>query len=133
MAHKKVLNYTVSKKNKKIFADVGKLTEEEINIVKNYTSLGYELVNKELKKGVSKEQMLKELASDEDAKKDFETAYSIKKDEIEDKADIINELAVKYGIKTKTKAGNDIIGYHLACQIYTKWSKKNKKEKENKK
>ena len=120
-------NYKVS--GNKIFADVSKLTEEELNAIKNYRALGYELVNKTFKKGITKEEMLKELASDEDAKKDFETAYSIKKNEIKDKADTIKALEVKYGIKTKTKAGEDIVGYHLACQIYTKWSKKNKKDK----
>ena len=120
-------NYKVN--GNKVFADVSKLTEEELNAVKNYMALGYELVNKEFKKGITKAEMLAELASDEDAKKDFETAYSIKKDEIKDKADTIKAFEVKYGIKTKTKAGEDIVGYHLACQIYTKWSKKNKKDK----
>lgn len=120
-------NYKVS--GNKIFADVSKLTEEELNAVKNYKALGYELVNKEFKKGITKAEMLKELEADEDAKKDFETAYSIKKDEIKSKADIIKAFEVKYGIKTQTKAGDDIVGYHLACQIYTKWSKKNKKDK----
>ena len=124
-------NYKVS--GDKILADVSKLTEEELNAIKNYMALGYELVDKKFKKGITKEEMLKELASDEDAKKDFETAYSIKKDEIKNKADIIKAFEVKYGIKTKTKADEDIVGYHLACQIYTKWSKKNKKDKEDKK
>lgn len=117
---------------KKIFADIGKLSEAELKAVKNYIALGYELVEQKFTKVITKEKMLEELKADEEAKSDFEKAYGIKKDEIKENAELITKLEKKYGIKTKTKAGDDIVGYHLACQVFSKWKKKKREEAKKK-
>ena len=119
-------NYKV--KDNKIYADISKLTEEELNAVKNYKALGYELEQREFKKGISKNEMLEELSKDAEYKADFEKAYSIKTKELEKNAEFISALKEKYGIRTVTKEGKAITGYHLACKIYTKWKKANKKK-----
>lgn len=118
-------NYKV--KDGKVFADVSKLTEEELKAVKNYISLGYTLTQKEFKKGITKDEMLNKLSAAPEVKKDFETAYSIKLKNIEDFAGVIEELGKKYGIRTKTKEGKPVVGYHLACQIFSKWDRETNK------
>lgn len=121
-------NYKI--KDNRIIADISKLTEEELLAVKNYRALGYELEAKTFKKGITKNEMLEELQADKEVLKDFKTAYNIKATEVENNLDIINALKEKYGIKIVTKSGKNagkyIAGYHLACQIYTKWKKENK-------
>lgn len=121
-------NYKI--KNNRIIADISKLTEEELLAVKNYRALGYELESKTFKKGITKDEMLEELKADKEVLKDFETAYNIKAKEVENNIDIITALKDKYGINIITKSGKNagkyIAGYHLACQIYTKWKKNTK-------
>lgn len=127
-------NYKI--KGNTILADIDKLTEEELTTLKKYRALGYEIENKVFKKGVSKDEMLKELEADEEVKKDFETAYSIKASAIKnnDKAviDTIKGFEEKYGINIIVQKGENkgkyIVGYHLACQIYTKWKKAQEKK-----
>ena len=114
-------NYKI--KDNKIIADIGKLTAEELQAVKNYKALGYELVEKaKSTSSKSKAEMLEDLKDFPDWKKDFETAYTLKAKEEEKNKGIIAELKNKYEIKTKSNTG-----FHIACQIYAKWKKANNK------
>lgn len=115
-------NYYI--KGKKIYANIEALTNEELQIVVNYKSLGYTLIE-ESKRGKSKKEMLEDLIDFEEWKNDFETAYSLKakESETEEYIKTVKELKSKYGIKTKSNTG-----FHIACQIYSKWKKAQQKE-----
>ena len=112
-------NYKIEEK--KIIADIGKLTSDELKAVQNYVALGYTLVEKPKAKAKTKAEILKDLENFAEYKQDFETAYSLKAKEEEKNIDIIKSLKTKYGIKTKSNTG-----FHIACQIYAKWKKDNK-------
>lgn len=114
-------NYKIEEK--KIIADIVKLTSDELKAVQNYVALGYTLVEKEKPKGKSKAEMLEDLKDFADYKKDFETAYSLKAKEQDKNIETIKSLKEKYGIKTKSNTG-----FHIACQIYAKWKKAQKTE-----
>lgn len=119
-------NYKV--KGNKIICNIVNLTDEELEIVKKYRALGYEIQEK---KGNSptKATMLENL-KDTKYFDDFNKAYSLKQKDIKDKkADTIKyieELATKYDINVKTKKGEYMSGYHLACKIHGVWKKDNK-------
>ena len=121
--------YTI--KGKKIYGEIKELTEKELQEVKNYLAFGYSFIE-ESKRGITKAEMLEELEKDPEVKKDFETAYSIKAKEVKDYIDTIEGFKKKYGINIKIKKGENkgkyVVGYHLACQIYTKWKKEQPKE-----
>lgn len=126
MANKK--NYTV--KGDKIIADILNLTDEEIAEIAKYRAIGYTVVAKKPSKAPTKAEMLEALEADKKVKDDFEKAYAIKKKELDDEKtqEFIAKLVEEYkGIKTKTKKGEAVAGYHLACQIYSIWKKTNKK------
>lgn len=126
MARKKK-NYTV--KGDKIIANILNLTDEEIAEIAKYRAIGYTVVAKKPSKAPTKDEMLAELATDEKDKKvkeDFEKAYKIKKKELDNKEtqEFIAGLVKDYeGLKTTTKKGEAVAGYHLACQIYSLWKK----------
>lgn len=128
--NKNTKNYII--KGKKIFANVPKLKADELIAVKNYITLGYELVEEKVKKGITKKEMLINLPDNSEVKADFEKAYGIKAKEIkennEEAIKTLVSLARKYGIEPKTKKGKGdyVAGYHLACQIYAKWENENK-------
>lgn len=130
---KKQKNYKV--KDGKIYADILKLTEQEKAEVKTYRELGFELVEWKRTSTKSKKEMIADLdvKGYEEWKEDFETAYDIKAKDIENNKKFIDELKEKYGIRTETKkTGQPVTGFHLACQIYSKWKKKENKKKETK-
>ena len=129
---KKQKNYKV--KDGKIYADILKLTEQEKAEVKTYRELGFELVEWKRTSTKSKKEMIADLdvKGYEEWKEAFETAYKIKAKDIENNKEFIDELKEKYGIRTETKAGEPVTGFHLACQIYSKWKKKENKKKATK-
>lgn len=101
MAERKKSNYTVKAEKKVILADVSKLTEEEIKVVKNYVALGYEL--KEKKKN-PKSKTVAEMRAD---LKEIGEAE-------------LNEFNRIY----KLKAEDDTYsGFHQACGYYNKTMK----------
>ena len=121
---KKKKNYTV--KGDKIIANILNLTDEEIAEIAKYRAIGYTVVAKKPSKAPTKDEMLAELATDEKALEDFEKAYKIKKKELDNKEtqEFIAKLVKDYeGLKTTTKKGEAVAGYHLACQIYSLWKK----------
>lgn len=115
----------------KVFAEIEKLTENELKIVKNYIALGYELIEltEAKKETISVEEMSEELTANREMKKDFDfCAFDVKSKDMKDKNDKYNkvvEIAKKYGVRYQTKNGNDYAPYFIACQIYNKWKKEN--------
>lgn len=115
----------------KVFAEIEKLTENELKIVKNYIALGYELIEltEAKKETISVEEMSEELTANREMKKDFDfCAFDVKSKDMKDKNEKYNkvvEIAKKYGVRYQTKKGDDYAPYFIACQIYNKWKKEN--------
>lgn len=115
----------------KIFVEIEKLNEKELQAVKNYLALGYELieVHEAKKETLTVEEMSEELTANREMKKDFDfCAFDVKSKDMKDKNEKYNkvvEIAKKYGVRYQTKDGNDYAPYFIACQIYNKWKKEN--------
>lgn len=125
-------NYKV--KGNKIICNIANLTDAELEVVKKYRALGYEIQEAKESNNPTKEEMLANL-KDTKYFDDYNTAYSLKQKDIKNKdAETIKcmeALAKKHGIDPKTKKGEYMSGYHLACKIYGIWKKEIKENKEN--
>ena len=69
-------NYTVDNKNNKIFADISKLTEKELEVIKKYKVLGYtiEVVEKKKITRLNEEYIIKYLKENaENSEKEIDT------------------------------------------------------------
>lgn len=102
MANRKKKNYKID--GNKIIAKIAELTPEELQAIKNYIALGYELTEPEKKKGITVAEMREALNKDAKALAEFERLYKTKADE-------------KKGIKA---------GYFQACKYFNEWKKENK-------
>lgn len=95
-------NYKIE--GKTIVAKIEKLTEDELQAVKNYIALGYELKEVEKKQGITVQEMREELNKDAKALEEFNKLYKIKADK-------------EKGIQA---------GYFQACKFFNKWKKEQK-------